>query len=501
MNIDLITAAIPAAPPRNTAGAPFKEGDVLKARVAQLMGEGRLLLELENGKTLKAVVVPEMDLAAGERLVLQVCGQAQGKTNMQVLLRDGGAETTAVRGTPHAAQDTGAAISPSVQPADAGAIEALCRLVAEAPKIGEALNTALAKLQTEAGETTAGGVNSQPVNTGTPGQAQAAQAAPGAGQPDAAAGTPAQQAPATATPPLAGAGSQPVNTATPENAQAPQAAPGTGQPPDAAGSAPNPQAPATATPPPAGAGSRPVKPAAPEDAQAPQEIAPGAEGYGGKAEAGAQKDESFAYTEGFTRADPGETLMREIRDLFVRPDAPDFGGESLKRRVEALSERLEELAQKAGFAGLRDAAGNLAAQDRLASQVQQFTYLQIPVMLRERGTTAELYVFRRNGKGKPVDPGATVVMLVLDTEHMGRVETVVRAEDKNVQLKMRVRDRRVAQMLEEKAALMDRALEETGFRLTQMSCRVADAPVTPECAQRVALDLLRDGGPHLDIVI
>jgi flagellar hook-length control protein FliK len=193
--------------------------------------------------------------------------------------------------------------------------------------------------------------------------------------------------------------------------------------------------------------------------------------------------------------------MREIRDLFVRPDAPDFGGESLKRRAEALSERLEELGQKAGSAGLRDAAGNLAAQDRLASQVQQFTYLQIPVMLREKGTTAELYVFRRNGKGKPVDPGATVVMIVLDTEHMGRVETVVRAEDKNVQLKMRVRDRRVAQMLEEKAALMDRALEETGFRLTQMSCRVADAPVTPECAQRVALDLLRDGGPHLDIVI
>ncbi|NLT17240.1 MAG: hypothetical protein GXY11_06435, partial [Clostridiales bacterium] len=339
-------------------------------------------------------------------------------------------------------------------------------------------------------------VDSQPVNPAAPGHAQAAQAAPGAEQPDAAAGTPVQQAPATATP--TSVDSQPVNPAAPGQARAAQAAPGAVQP-DAAAGTPVQQAPAAATP--TSVGSQPVNPGTPEQARAARESETGAEGYGGKAEAGAQKDESFAYTEGLTRADPGEALMREIRDLFVRPDAPDFGGESLKRRAEALSERLEELGQKAGSAGLRDAAGNLIAQDRLASQVQQFTYLQIPVMLREKGTTAELYVFRRNGKGKPVDPGATVVMIVLDTEHMGRVETVVRAEDKNVQLKMRVRDRRVAQMLEEKAALMDRALEETGFRLTQMSCRVADAPVTPECAQRVAQDILRDGGPHLDIVI
>ena len=54
-------------------------------------------------------------------------------------------------------------------------------------------------------------------------------------------------------------------------------------------------------------------------------------------------------------------------------------------------------------------------------------------------------------------------------------------------------------MLEEKAALMDRALEETGFRLTQMSCRVADAPAPRAHSGRARYLGTADASGHRDL--
>ena len=411
MRIDLITGAIPAALPRGTAGAPFREGDILKARVAQLMGEGRLLLELENGKTLKAVVVPEMDLAAGERLVLRVCGQALGKTNMQVLLRDGGAETAAVRWAPHAAQDTGAAISPSVQPADAVAIEALCRLVAEAPKIGEALNTAVAKLQTaEAGETTPAAIipgrESWP-----PGQAQRRRP-PRRGQSDAAAGTLNRRAAATPRPPI-------HSVVHAGGARAAQAAPGAGQP-DAAAGTPVQQAPAVPplsiparepVPGSAGGAGRPGRGTARRGGRYAR--ATGARhGHtasrrftareSGDAGAGAGGEGVGNRRRGIRRQGGGRCAEGRIVRIYRRPypGGPGRGAHAgnrtcrsprragfRRRKPETTGRGPVRTPRRVGPSRVRRAQGRGRESCRAGQagfQVQQFTYLQIPVMLREK---------------------------------------------------------------------------------------------------------------------
>ena len=201
-----------------------------------------------------------------------------------------------------------------------------------------------------------------------------------------------------------------------------------------------------------------------------------------------------------------ESLMRDMKALFVRPDAPEFDGESLQRQIESLNRSLAELGAQAASAGAEGKAlaaqlETYAAQLRQQEQIQQFTYLQIPVMLREKESTAELYVFHRDKHGKPASPGATVVMLVLDTQSMGRVESVVRAEDRKVHIRMRVENERVAQLFEGKTALLDKALEEEGYTLTRMACSVAGTPVSPQNAQETAFNLLKDGTRRLDVVI
>ncbi len=201
----------------------------------------------------------------------------------------------------------------------------------------------------------------------------------------------------------------------------------------------------------------------------------------------------------------GTALERQILSLFLRADDPGLTGEALKHSVETVNARILEVAKMT--AGLRhggEAAAELehsAAQIRQSAGVGQFTYIQLPVMLREKASTAELYVFHRDKKGKPAEPGASVILLALDTDNMGRVEALVRARDKNVHLRLRAEGGAALRMFEERMPVLDRALRDAGFTLTHAACELLKTPVLPDTAQDAAERFSPDTTRRLDVVI
>lgn len=201
----------------------------------------------------------------------------------------------------------------------------------------------------------------------------------------------------------------------------------------------------------------------------------------------------------------GTALERQILSLFLRADDPGLTGEALKHSVETVNARILEVAEMA--AGLRhggEAAAELehsAAQIRQSARVGQFTYIQLPVMLREKASTAELYVFHRDKKGKPAEPGASVILLALDTDNMGRVEALVRARDRNVHLRLRAEGGAALRMFEERMPVLDRALRDAGFTLTHAACELLKTPVLPDTAQDAAERFSPDTTRRLDVVI
>ncbi|MFZ5975325.1 MAG: flagellar hook-length control protein FliK, partial [Bacillota bacterium] len=497
--------------------------------------DGQLLIKLEGGSMLKALAATGMNLAAGERLVLQVCTQGIGKTQMQILARDGGAGRSANTRdgimrppTVQVGADAGKNTGNAMQAADDDAVMELCRLVSETPGIGKALQkmmqslmdqpasaneAVLPRVQENIRGRTAGFADAG--TEASPMQEQSLRARPETAQ------NVQKQIPVQIEPQNGGVcvGTVPERAAALLRAAAagPIQAPVAGETAalqdaeiDPAGAARDNVQSAPGT----GGAAVLAKPQGTDMRQGvPEQVVP-AENT--KAAASQKAPVSHPVRESVQnepaaplpaeRPDLRETLIRDVKAMFVRPDAQDFDGESLKRQIESLNERMAELGQKAALAGGDGKAiGNqleaCAAQARQVEHIQQFTYLQIPVMLREKESTAELYVFHRDKRGKPIDPGATVVMLVLDTQCMGKVESVVRAENKNVHIQMRVENERVAQMFEGKAAILDRELAEAGYRLTQMACRLIDAPATPQNAPEIALNLLRDGTRRLDVVI
>lgn len=513
MRIELLKAALLAsAQPSGRGEALFENGDIVKAFIAQTGEDGQLQLRLGDGSILKALSAPGMNLMAGERLVLQVCREENGKTQMKILARDTGA-ARAVFGEDAGRESMTASVAASfdngARAENDRAVRELSVLVARAPKLGKALQQMMQAFTKPSGA----------AETPVPPRVSA-QGSRAAGDP----AVPTGQEPIT---PADSSGKMPATPARHEE----------GIRPGNAKLVPEQSAPARTTQStgaslpgaaePAGTGAKGTGQAVPEMPAMTGQIKPAgpeipAEIKQGPMDAQAAKEtpapdrgdplqDSGAENRPFSAAmpDKGDTraaIVREIRALFVRPDAPDFDGESLKRQIETQFDRMAELGQKAALSGTESkAAGtvfeNYSATLRQLQHIQQFTYLQFPVMLREKESTAELYVFRRDGRGKPIEPGATVVMLSLDTQHMGRVESVVRAENRSVHIRMRVENERVAKMFESKAAILDRELAQAGYSLTRMACSVADAPATPQDAREIAVNLLRDGTRRLDVVI
>jgi hypothetical protein len=108
-------------------------------------------------------------------------------------------------------------------------------------------------------------------------------------------------------------------------------------------------------------------------------------------------------------------------------------------------------------------------QMELADRAARFEHIQLPLTAAEgEYRTAELFVFRRQG-GRKRDGGSGVSILVaLDTEHIGRVETLIREADGRVSLEFRLEQLEMAETFSANSAPLREAVEAAGYQLTGM---------------------------------
>jgi hypothetical protein len=131
-------------------------------------------------------------------------------------------------------------------------------------------------------------------------------------------------------------------------------------------------------------------------------------------------------------------------------------------------------------------AGDISSQVQLGNQLENFYYCQIPYEIAQNKNTAELYVFERRGKGEAGERTNTTVLIALDTEHLGRVETVLRANEETVlRLELRVETEWVQSFLSEEVEELDALLREEDFRVEGIEVVLMKQPVTPMNAQQM----------------
>lgn len=177
-------------------------------------------------------------------------------------------------------------------------------------------------------------------------------------------------------------------------------------------------------------------------------------------------------------------MIQALEKFFapVRQDAENAAvlQQALKGQ-QALAENVREgAARLTGEAGyLTQKAGEMSSQIKIGAELNQFYYCQIPFETGGNKNTAELYVFERNREKQKGDRTRMTVLIALETQYMGRVESVLRTESGELTVELRVENERVERFLQEAAEELSSELKGSDFKIGGISvCRIK-TPVTP----------------------
>jgi hypothetical protein len=520
-------------------------GDVIKAKVLE-MTSGELMLKLFDGTVFKAAAAPDIDARPGELLELAVSGKGDGSITLETVKKNiksesvqneikkllismditPGPENMELAGEFKAA---GLRLEPGVfkkaaelisrfgelTPEKAvflaakdiapeeGRIGALVTLLEGRLKLGkqlDGLQTALSASIAAAAEK-ASAAKPAAATPPNPTPEFAAPSKPEAAElPQASSKTPPDRTLTAALPdsqhidaanarsnllpkqnsetappaPLAGSGPQSVAAASAEAARVPAGAAGTVEP----------------------SADKPLAPAGTEDGL---EIE--------RPDTGKARARGLKILEG--EAGELEKLKDSFKSLFVRTDSEELKSElEVRKLYKDLTEKLDTIKSAVAYSGLPGAdeiTGRLNSLNdglRLLNQINYGTaYYQIPLNISGFNTTGELYVMKRGHPRKRIDPRDATMFISLDTQNIGRIETIIGIKGKNVSMNLRAADQKIIDFIKENSRYLYNGLVEKGYRLVDIKYRLIEDEATPVTMERVIKKELESGRYSVDMRI
>ncbi len=170
-----------------------------------------------------------------------------------------------------------------------------------------------------------------------------------------------------------------------------------------------------------------------------------------------------------------------IKSLAVKPG--DLKPKTLERVLRQIAETSSEIkqavqrlaAQEPAAQKLLKSADDILSNMRFQNELKQSTYLQIPLIINEKPTQAELFVFNKKGQKRSPKSGGSA-LLALDMAYLGHLEVYIKRHDKNVSLQFRL-DREDAEgVIRNNLSGLNNLLVESGFSLAQVDFKTVEEP-------------------------
>ena len=184
-----------------------------------------------------------------------------------------------------------------------------------------------------------------------------------------------------------------------------------------------------------------------------------------------------------------EKLAAFLEDMFTRIEKNDGAAAGrLQAAREELSLRLllaEEEISRAALSGKTEMLGQaqkLMEHVRALNSIEQFAYMQLPVKLAGENKTAELYVYKKKGGGRKIDPENVNILLAVDLENMGRLESFINIRGKDVSVKLEVPGEEQKAFVGENTVMLHELLSEAGFKLVGTSVACSEEETAPPSA-------------------
>lgn len=186
-------------------------------------------------------------------------------------------------------------------------------------------------------------------------------------------------------------------------------------------------------------------------------------------------------------------VVEKILSMFVSLEDIKEDDAKLKEANKDLNQKLSDLKKIVKNSDIRNRedvtlkTDKIISKNKMASDISRFTYMQIPVNYSEERKTAELFVYRRKKNTKKLDPNDIVMLIGLDTTNLGRVETAIKVQNKNVSLKICQETGSAIEILKKRSIGLKKVLGDIGFLLSDVKVERLFEKTTVVNAEEVLL--------------
>jgi hypothetical protein len=204
-------------------------------------------------------------------------------------------------------------------------------------------------------------------------------------------------------------------------------------------------------------------------------------------------------------------LKDTIKELFVRLESGKMTGETdLSKIHRDLYDKLDTLGaaiHNSGLSGLSGgesvaAAANLLDDSaKLLNQLNSNSvlYYQMPVSLSGQNTTAELYIMKRRQSKKRIDPHNSVMFVSLDTNNLGRFETLIDVKGNNVTMNFRTERQEINDFIKENIKFLYTGLSASGYKLADIRYALIDSATPPLKLEQLLLKMMESNRSKVDM--
>ncbi len=179
---------------------------------------------------------------------------------------------------------------------------------------------------------------------------------------------------------------------------------------------------------------------------------------------------------------PKSILKRVFQKLYVKPESDtvlnDLNVKELYKDISKAVEIVKENIEKSPITNKNEIVSKIDTLDNNIRFINDLnnhnTYIQIPIALRNTKTQGELYILKKESKRKKLDPENVTMFISLDTINIGRVDSLISLDRKNVSVNMRVEDERVFDLIKEKYKDLYEVMKENGYKLVNLNYRMIE---------------------------
>lgn len=205
-------------------------------------------------------------------------------------------------------------------------------------------------------------------------------------------------------------------------------------------------------------------------------------------------------------ANVNKDIEKAINSMLPKLDTKDKA-KIVKKNVADMPDKLKELKillnnndNKSKEAVFK--ADYLEQQQKFMSDIKRVACYQIPFMINDQTqNTAELYVYENKNKSKSENGEEFAILIGLDTQYIGRVETLIKFQNKNVFLGFSLETDETLRSIKNSETKLAEAIESTGYHLVEMNASKLEKRTTVINAEEVLSKDATESNGNIDVRI